>query len=299
MFGCVIPIQGELKVKELEQFKGAYCGLCHSLKQNYGFLARFVLNYDFAFLAILLSQVGGEMQYCKKRCLAQPFRKRCCPEGGEPFRQAAGYSLILTWWRLKDQIADSGFWKGLVARLISLFLGRAYRKAARDFGSFDAHCKAQLLALHELEQANSPDLDRVADTFASILPHAAEGVADETERRIFENLLYHTGRWIYLIDAFDDLSRDKQFGNYNPLAVRFQLEGDKLTAADKDWLETTINHSANLVASAYNLLPSGPWSGILENMIYLSLPVVTKSVFKGRFQRRWGRWEQRKESTDI
>ncbi|MCL2568934.1 MAG: DUF5685 family protein [Oscillospiraceae bacterium] len=299
MFGYVIPIQAELKVKELEQFKGAYCGLCHSLKKNYGFLARFVLNYDFAFLAILLSQGAGEMQYCKKRCLAQPFRARRCPEGSEPFHQAAGYSLILTHWRLKDQIADGGFIKSLPARFASLLLGRAYRKAARDFIAFDSHCQTQLSKLRELEQAQSGDLDRVADTFAAILPHAAEQVTDEAERRIFEQLLYHTGRWIYLIDAYDDLEQDKQSGNYNPLAARFQLTDGKLREADKDWLETTINHSANLIASAYNLLPSGQWSGILENIIYLSFPTATKSVFEGRFQRNMGRWQRRKESTDI
>jgi len=290
MFGYVIPIQPELKVKELEQFKGAYCGLCHSLKQNYGFLARFVLNYDFAFLAILLSQGAGEMQYCKKRCLAQPFRARRCPEGGEPFRQAAGYSLILTRWRLKDQIADSGFLKSLPARFVSMLINRAYRKAASDFAEFDTHCQTQLTKLRDLEQTKSGDLDRVADAFAAILPHAAEGIEEGNEGRIFAQLLYHTGRWIYLIDAYDDLERDRQFGNYNPLVERFRLTDNKLSEEDKAWLKTMLTHSANLIASAYNLLPSGQWSGILDNMIYLGFPAVTESVFAGRFHRQLGRW---------
>ncbi|MCL2589196.1 MAG: DUF5685 family protein [Oscillospiraceae bacterium] len=290
MFGYVIPIQGELKVKEFDQFKAAYCGLCHSLKAHYGFGARFVLNFDFTFLAILLSHGDREVSYSKKRCVARPFQKRRCCEGGESFRQAAGYSLILTHWKLQDAVADSGFVTGIPYRLVAGFLSRAYRKAARDFPEFDAHCRDQLEALRILERENSGDLDRVADTFAAILPHAADCVEDEAERRIFAELLYHTGRWIYLIDAFDDLEKDKQSGNYNPLAVRFE---------QPDEVQVTITHSANLIATAYNLLPTGKWSGILENIIYLGFPAVTESVFEGRFQHRLGRWERRKEHKRI
>ena len=296
MFGYVIPVKCELKVRELEQFQGAYCGLCHSLKRAYGPLARFVLNFDFTFLAILLSNGTGESICEKRRCAARPFRKQSCTEGGEPFQRAAAYSIILTKWRLMDAVADKGFVKGLPYRLAALLLGRAYRRAAKDFPAFDAHCQTQLATLRDLERAESGDLDRVADAFAQILPHATEGVEDAAKRRTLSELLYHTGRWIYLIDAYDDLEEDRRGAHYNPLATRFACKDGALSEKDKAWLETTLNHSANLIASAYNLLPHDQWSGILENIIYLGFPRVTESVLKGRFRRRWGRWE-RKEQT--
>jgi len=297
MFGYVIPVQAELKVKELDRFRAAYCGLCHSLKRNYGLFARFVLNFDFTFLAILLSHGAEEISDSRRRCIAHPFRRRRCCEGGAPFRRAAGYSLILTRWRLRDAVADSGFLKGLIYRMAALLLGRAYRKAVRDFPDFDAHCRVQLKHLRELEEARSGDLDRVADAFAAILPHAADEVEDEAERRIFAELLYHTGRWIYLIDAYDDLERDRRSGNYNPLVARFKLTAEGLDGEDRAWTETTLNHSANRIVSAYNLLASGQWDGILENIIYLGFPAVTESVFLGRFRRRWGRWERKEHIT--
>ncbi|MEI3141456.1 MAG: DUF5685 family protein [Lawsonibacter sp.] len=40
-----------------------------------------------------------------------------------------------------------------------------------------------------------------------------------------EQLLYHLGRWIYLIDARDDLAEDLADGRYNPVAARFGPEG--------------------------------------------------------------------------
>jgi len=245
---------------------------------------------------MLLSNGTGEISCEQRRCAARPFRKQQCVTGGEPFRRAAGYSLILTKWRLMDAVSDSGFVKGLPHRLAALLLGPAYRRAARDFPVFDAHCRAQLLTLRELERGHSGELDRVADAFARILPHAAEGVDDTEKQRIFVELLYHTGRWIYLIDAYDDLGADRRAGRYNPLAERFGCVEGALSDEDRAWMETTLTHSANLIASAYNLLPHDQWSGILENIIYLGFPGVTERVFAGCFRRRWGRWE-RKEQT--
>jgi len=293
MFGYIIPVKCKLTDQEYGQFRAAYCGLCHSLKCHYGLAARFVLNFDFTFLAILLTHAAGEISYSKRRCMAHPFRKRSCCEGGEPFRQAAGYSLILTRWKLRDGIADSSFAEGLLYRLAALFLRRACRKAARDFPAFDVHCRAKLEQLHTLEKVDSGDLDRVADAFSAILPAATAYVTDEIERRVFMDLLYHTGRWIYLIDAYDDLEQDKRSGNYNPLAVRFEVQDGKLADADKVWLETTLAHSANRIISAYNLLPDSAWSAILENIIYLGFPAVTEGVFTGRFRRHWGRWKRK------
>jgi len=287
MFGYVIPVKCALKDGEFDQFRAAYCGLCHSLRDAYGFPARFILNYDFTFLAILLSAETEEIALSRRRCAAKPFRSRNACAGGDIFRQAAGYSLILAWWRLRDGVADHGFRKGLPYRAASMFLGKAYRRAARDFPDFDAHCSAKLAELHALEQAQSPDLDRVADAFARILPYALAHVTDETKRRAGEELLYHTGRWIYLIDAFDDLEQDKRSGNFNPLLTRFAPEEGVLSERDTDWIKTSLHHSANRAAAAYNLLEAGPWRGILENIIYLGLPGVTNSVLDGKFKKRW------------
>ena len=55
MFGYVVPVKCALAPQEQETFKAAYCGLCHTLKDRYGFFARFILNYDFTFLAMVLA----------------------------------------------------------------------------------------------------------------------------------------------------------------------------------------------------------------------------------------------------
>ena len=36
MFGYVTPCKMEMKIKDYEKFKAYYCGLCNSIKNNYG-----------------------------------------------------------------------------------------------------------------------------------------------------------------------------------------------------------------------------------------------------------------------
>lgn len=72
-----------------------------------------------------------------------------------------------------------------------------------------------------------------ADAFAALLAGAAEEEPDPVRRRVLEQLLYHLGRWIYLVDAADDLKKDVKSGSYNPLVYRFHAECGTLTAEDR------------------------------------------------------------------
>ena len=49
-------------------------------------------------------------------------------------------------------------------------------------------------------------------------------VDDPIRRRVLEQILYHLGRWVYLVDAADDLKKDAASGNYNPVALRYGLK---------------------------------------------------------------------------
>ena len=53
MFGYVLPSRDRLDARERERFRAVYCGLCHTLRERYGFAASLLLNYDFTILAIL------------------------------------------------------------------------------------------------------------------------------------------------------------------------------------------------------------------------------------------------------
>lgn len=289
----MIPFREELKVREFEQFRSAYCGLCHALGRKYGWKSRFLLNYDFTFLAMLLAGEGSVPAYEGRRCMVSCRKKRVCrPWPG--MERAADESVILVYWKLRDQIADSGFWKGLPARLLCLIYGRTYRKAAACQPEFAARVRSCLQELAVLEEEKSPSLDRTADTFARILQSAAGTEAGE-ERRALELLLYHVGRWIYLVDAWDDLEEDRRTGSYNPVALRYHLEagGSREEAAQS--LRLTLGHSLNLALSAFHLLDLGAWGSIVENTLCLGMPMVEELVFTGQWKNRKKslQWEKR------
>ena len=277
MFGYVRPLRGELKVKDEEWYRAAYCGLCHTLSRRCGWAARYVLNYDFTFLALLLEESPG--QTCQRRCPAHPLRKRACGCTSPAMELAAEESVILTYYKLTDSIRDEKGWKAIVARLGRLFLRRAYRRAAKSQPPFEENVAACLGELEELEAAQSPSLDRTADTFARLLAGASPQTGDARRDRPLRELLYHLGRWIYLLDAFDDRAEDEKAGRYNPVSARFSGK------VDEDYLRTTLNHSLSLAQSAFQLLETVQRRELLENILYLGLPAVQGQVFAGT----WGK----------
>lgn len=278
MFGYVRPVQAKLNEEERERYNAVYCGLCHTMGKRYGFLTRFTLNYDFAFLAMLLAP-PEETLICKKRCPAHPLRRKKGCVHFDGLETAADESLILTWHKLRDDVKDKGFFLGLPSRLLSLIFYRAYRKAAAARPEFDRQVTACLTQLQRIEEERSASIDRVADTFARILAAAAPKSGDADRDRVLEQLLYHVGRWVYLADAWDDLADDRLRGNYNPLDIRFEGMPEK----HQEELRTTMTHSLRLSISAYQLADFGAWSGIIENILYLGLPTVQEAVLSGKW----------------
>lgn len=282
MFGYVRPIQSKLSEEEQRTYQAAYCGLCHCLKRRCGLGARYTLQYDFVFLALLLEdEPMGES--CRRRCAAHPCKPHLCAAQTPALELCADESVILAYYKLRDGVADEGFWKAMGCRLATWLLRRSYKKALRARPSFDHHVAQCLWELDELERSNAPQLDRVADTFARLLAAAAPETGDPALDRARRQLLYHLGRWIYLVDAWDDLAEDEARGRYNPIAARFGQ------TPDLDYLTTTMHHSLALAQSAFQLLPATAQKGILENILYLGLPNVQALVQEGK----WGRKERK------
>ena len=280
MFGYIRPAQGELKVRELEHFKACYCGLCHSLRKKYGLAARFILNYDFVFLAMLLWGEDEAPVIKRGRCIASPFcrKKYCAPN--ETLDKCAAYSVILTWWKLKDNISDEPFFKAVPHRFVKLVLSGAYRKASREFAGFNGEVKDEITSLAQYEALGDKSLDGAADKFAKILCAAAPEPMPAKARRPMLELLYHLGRWIYIMDACDDYGGDVKAGRYNPVAELYPPAGGKLPSDSAQRLKTTLSHSNNLLCSAFELLPENVWTATVGNMVYLGMPDACRRVFE-------------------
>ena len=293
MFGYVRPPLELLPQEEADRFRRVYCGLCHTLGERYGPAARMILNYDFTYLAILLSD-PEEAATCRRRCVSSPVRPRDYQPATPALELAADESVILAYWQLRDGIADHGALKGAGYRAAAVALGGAYRRAAAVRPDFDAQVRRRLASLADLEKARCPSMDAAADTFAQLLAAAAAGVEDPVRRRVLEQMLYHLGRWVYLIDAADDLQKDAASGNYNPVALRYGLTDGKWTEESRQAFARTLDHSIHMIATAFELWDFGVWRPLLESTVYTGLFAVGRAVLEGTFHKRPPR-EQRKK----
>jgi len=284
VFGYIRPAAHRLSGEENERFHAAYCGLCHTLGRRYGFAARFLLNFDFTFLAILLS-LGTQTSCVCRRCIAHPCRGCGTIAASAALDAAAAQSVVLSWWQIQDHIADHGFWSGLKYRLAALLLRGAYRKARADASDFDMTVRQRLHELSEREREQCASLDAAAEPFAVLLSEVASTQSDETKRRIYRQLFYHLGRWIYLVDAADDFRDDARNGNYNPLRCRYSIDGDTLPDAVRLELGETLDASIRQMAGAYALLDAGEWTSVLDSIFYDSLYGIGGAVLKGIYRK--------------
>ena len=282
MFGYIRPAYRELKVKEFEAYKACYCGLCRTLGKKFGNASKFILNYDFVFLVMLLWDCTEPVHFEQGRCAVHPCRKRMYCRTNMALEKSAAMSVILAWWKIQDDIKDSGFFKSLAYKAAALLLKKAYKTASNLLPEFDKNVREKIWQLSQLEQAGEESIDKTADCFAQILACISTMEDTEENRRAMEQTLYHIGRYIYIIDACDDVKKDSKSGSYNPVAARFAEDGE-LSQENIQILQTTLLHSRNLAGTAFELLPYNPWSETVRNVICYGMPEVCRRVLSGTF----------------
>jgi hypothetical protein len=272
----VRPYTPELRVRELELYRARYCGLCHALRK-YGHAARYTLTYDLVFLGMLLAEPGERAEMRFVRCPGSFRKRRAC--GGGATERAAAYSVILAYHKLRDNVLDDGFIRSMPSRIGMLLLHFAYRRAVRGAAGFDAAARDLLTRLESLERSGAARLDECADCFGKLLASmGGDGV--EARSRIFAQTLYHLGRWIYIIDARNDLAGDTLRGRYNALSAAVAGAADARIAA-------TLDGSVNQIGAAAELLDESVYSDILRNIIYMGLPAAQDAVLNGAWRKTY------------
>lgn len=264
MFGYVKTYKNELKVIEYEVFQSYYCGLCKTLKSEYGFFARLGLNYDSVFLALLLSSVTNDLGTCApERCIASPLKKKPVRKTEKCMSYSAAVMIILAVLKLSDDIRDEKSIKSLISYIALI---NAKRRVKKNYGELYNECRSHILALSRLEKENCSSIDKLANEFAEILKRAftPDFIKDEDTKRILGHIGYMLGRFIYIADAFDDLERDKKKKCFNA----FLLCDTPPTAEE---IRDLLTLSLSSIAGSYELLNIKINKPILDNIIYLGL----------------------------
>ena len=225
MFGYVTTDFPNLYVKDTVLYKAAYCGLCKSIGKVCGTKGRFLLNYDLTFLSVFAHNVIGEdFKIEKQRCILHTIIKRPVAVPDSLSIRIASLNVILAYYKLSDNVIDEG--KG---RLKRSFFKRAYKKAKKNEPLLDKIVKKNYDALRVYEKQNSESIDMVSDPFGTMMKEiSAELLRDKFTDNIGE-LTYNLGKWIYLIDAFDDFDKDKKNKSFNVFVNLYKDINDKKT----------------------------------------------------------------------
>ena len=279
MFGYLQIDKAELKVREYEAYKAVYCGLCKQLGKDYSFLTRLSLSYDCTFYTMMLMSLSsGCTGFSDGRCRFNPLKKcRFADCKNDCYSKAAALSVISVYYKLLDELMDSGFWKLLAVRMIKPFFSHWRKKAARRYPETDTIVADMLDKQVKVEAEPSPSLDATAHPTAEMLGKLlCLEAKDELQRRVFYECGYHLGRWIYFIDAADDFEKDVKHDNFNPFRL---IESDNLTQR----MEQTLNQSLARSYDAYVLIDNlTDFKGILDNMMLLGFPLKQNSVLSKR-----------------
>lgn len=85
-----------------------------------------------------------------------------------------------------------------------------------------------LRKLSEYEKANETNIDYVAGAFGNILSEIYVYKKDEWEADL-RRMGFYLGKFIYIMDAYEDIEEDIKKGNYNPLKIFFMRKISKIS----------------------------------------------------------------------
>lgn len=277
MFGYVTVYKDCMEESDYELFCSYYCGLCRAIGKECSQVARLGLSYDITFLAILLSAVTDNKTTLKKsRCIIHPLKERQIIENEEAIYYAANMGVILSYLKFKDDWADDKSYK---ARLMMQMFNSAKRTANKKYPLKYKQIEAQLKRLSKYERENR-GLDEAADCFASILRilFTPDFIEDKSTLEVLGWLGYNIGRWIYVMDAYNDIEKDLKSKSYNPFLRDCSGDIKSLKEGLKERLEVSLTLNLDELANTYELLKIYRNDRLLRHIIYMALKVKQNKI---------------------
>ncbi len=255
MFGYITCNRSALSKEEIERYQGIYCGLCKSLKKEFGQIERLCLSYDMAFLILFLSALyEPEEIKTEFRCGVHPFGRRTAIE--TPFTEyAANLTIALSYYKCLDD------WNDEHNRA-----SYSYAKLLKEkFSQVKEKYPRQCMAI----AANIRELNRIEKDVTS-LPDDAINCSGRMLSELFvykddfwsgslRTIGYEIGKFVYLMDAVMDYKKDQKKQNYNPL--------DKMKKRPEE-MEQILTMTIGKATEEFEKLPIVKDIHLIRNILY-------------------------------
>ena len=266
MFGYVITNCKTLSEEERARFRSMYCGMCKTLKMRHGNIGRFTLSYDMTFLAMVLSGLyESEEVHGMEKCLPHPVKPHSYVVNSM-MDYAVDMNIALAYHKCIDNWQDD---KNPLYAGAAGALKRAYARVNRNYPDKCRAIEDWMDAIREIEKSGAEQIDPPVNLTGKMM-----GTLFCHQDDIWAEYLYKMGdglgRFIYFMDAYDDLDKDVRQKKYNPLKSIMHQENyealcrDSMTMMMADCAEAfealPVLRDANLIR---NILYSGVWARYL------------------------------------
>ncbi len=276
MFGYIIINKAEMKFREFDVYHSYYCGLCRRLKEKYGFLGQITLSYDMTFLVMLLTGLyEPETQEKHYKCAAHPFEKHLARIN--MFTDyAADMNVLFSYYKCRDDWEDERkLWKLAYGKLLK----PKYRRVEGAYGEKVLRVDRLLREISRGERSREQNIDRMAGQFGEVMAEIFAWNKDEWEESLRKTGFY-LGKFVYLMDAYEDLDKDRKKGTYNPF---FELSGSG------EFEENSRNILTMMMAECsreFETLPILKDVEILRNILYSGVWCRYEAVHKQRQEKK-------------
>ena len=259
MFGYITPVLSVLTEEQKQRYRSFYCGVCHALKKRHGLAGRVSLSNDMTFLALLLSSLyEPETGSASARCGVHPLKSHPYLSS-KMIDYAADMNALLFYYKCEDQRMDDRSLLGKAGE--SLFRGPA-QKIGKDWPAQAEGVKQALTDLWEEEKQSSPDPDRLCNLSGEMLGAVFVPDPRDTWSPLLRSVGVCLGRFIYWMDAWEDLAADLKKGRFNPLAA-WRNRPDY-----EEFCRETLEMFVAEAAQAFEVLPLEQDLDLLRNVIY-------------------------------
>ncbi len=260
MFGYINVNRKELSEEDQRIYQSYYCGLCQRLRESYGKKGQVLLNYDMTFLIVLLTGLyEPENETRSFTCALHPTRKRTAFIN-EITDYAAAMNVVLAYHNLIDDWKDE---KNYTRRTMAGMLRKDYETIRRRFPRQTDAVELYMKSLSEYEQTNESNIDLVAGLTGGMLGEIFAWKQDEWYSEL-KTLGFYMGKYIYLMDAYEDVEKDEKHHSYNPLLKLRKDSGEDFETLCRLMMTSMMAECAK----SFERLPILQHADILRNILY-------------------------------
>ncbi len=259
MFGYVVVNRETISPESEARYRAYYCGLCKALRKRHGLSGALTLSNDMTFLYMLLTALyEPEETYGSERCMMHPIKKHDWIYS-EAADYAADMNVMLAYHLCMDSWRDE---KKLFSLAEANLIKKAYEKVARIYPEKCEFVGDMIRALSDIEsKAPNGDIDSPTNLTGELIGEIFAWKDDEWKNPL-TRMGAALGRFIYIMDAYDDLPKDLKKNCYNPLKPIADVED-----YEDRCLDMLTMHIAECTEE-FEMLPIIRDAGLIRNVLY-------------------------------